>query len=69
MNSEELDKALHDSMNTLWKVYRSDSGKLFDTMRDLHKKYPDATVSDFMTHLCFGLLGAVRRKELMKNEG
>lgn len=66
MNSEEIDKALHECMSELWKVYRNDPDKLYDTLRELHKKYPDSTVSDFMTHMCFGLLGAVRRKEIIK---
>lgn len=62
-NGESLDKALHASMNLIWKTYREDPDGLYDLVRELYKKYPDATVCDFVVHMVFGLLNAVRRKE------
>lgn len=62
LNGEELDKALHDCMTTLWKAYRSGTKEFNDCFEGLYRKYSDPAVVRFIEGMGMGLVGAVNRK-------
>ena len=65
MNQEELDKALHDCMNTIWKAYRSGNVEEYNAcFQGLYDKYDDKTVVCFIQGMGMGLAPAVNRREL-----
>ena len=63
MDQMELDKALYDCMNTIWKAYRSGNVKDFNKcFSDLRMKYDDSVVECFIQGLGMGLAPAVNRR-------
>lgn len=66
MNCEELDRALHDCMNTIWKAYReavaSGNFKPFNNcFAGLYEKYDDITVQKFIQGMGMGLAPAATK--------
>lgn len=63
MDQMELDKALYDCMNTIWKAYRSGNVKDFNKcFSDLRMKYDDSVVECFIQGMGMGLAPAVNRR-------
>lgn len=63
MNGEELDKALYDCMNTIWKAYRSGNVKEFNScFQGLYDKYDDQVILGFISKMGMGLIPAVNRR-------
>lgn len=67
LEGEELDKALYDVMNTLWKAYRESviqkSYKTFNGCFDvLYGKYTDRGVVRFIEGMGMGLVNALNRR-------
>lgn len=63
MNGEELDKALHDCMATIWKAYRSGNVKEFNgCFSALRMKYDDSVIECFIQGMGMGLAPAVNRR-------
>jgi len=67
MNGEDLDKALHDCMNTIWKNYReavtSGNFKPFNKcFNDLYDKYEDLSVHRFIASMGMGLTPAATKR-------
>ena len=63
MNGDELDKALHDCMNTIWKAYRSGNVKAYNRcFQDLRYKYDDSVIECFIQGMGMGLAPAVNRR-------
>lgn len=60
---DELDKALHDCMTTIWKAYRSGNVKEFNKcFSDLRMKYDDSVIECFIQGMGMGLAPAVNRR-------
>lgn len=66
MNGEELDRALHECMSTIWKAYRDavQSGNFQpfnNCFGELYNKYDDITVQKFIQGMGMGLAPAATR--------
>lgn len=64
--NEDLDKALHDCMTTIWKAYREavQSGNFQpfnNCFGELYNKYDDITVQKFIQGMGMGLAPAATR--------
>lgn len=69
MDNEELDKALHDCMTTIWKAYRSGDVKTFNKcFNDLRMKYDDSVIECFIQGMGMGLAPAVNRRVHNENK-
>jgi len=65
MKQDELDKALHDCMTTIWKAYRSGNVKEFNScFQGLYDKYDDQAILSFISGMGMGLAPAVNRRVL-----
>lgn len=67
MNTEELDKALHECMGIIWKAYReSVKAKSFkpfnDCFPELYGKYSDTQVQLFIQGMGMALTPAAHRQ-------
>lgn len=63
MNGDELDIALHDCMNTIWKSYRAGAQTFNACFADLYKKYgDDPVVVSLIVDMGLGLAPAIARK-------
>lgn len=63
MSCDEMDKALHDVMTTIWKSYRAGAAEFNACFAGLHEKYGDDTaVESFINFMGFGLSPALARK-------
>lgn len=67
LKGEELDKALYDVMNTLWKAYRQsiyeNSYTAYnDSFKPLYAKYTDRGVVRFIEGFGMGLVNALNRR-------
>ena len=67
LSDENLDKALYDVMNTLWKAYRESvttkNYKTFNGCFDiLYGKYTDKGVVRFIESMGMGLVNAINRR-------
>lgn len=59
---EELDKALHDCMNSIWKAYRTGDVKVFNNIfKELYSEYSDPAVVCFIQGMGMGLAPAMNR--------
>ena len=60
---EEMDKALHDVITTIWQAYRKDCKTFNDCFAGLYEKYPDnKPVENLIIGMGMGLAPAVRAK-------
>ena len=64
---EHLDRAIYDSMTTIWKAYRESviagNYKQFNAcFRVLYDKYPDEAVEHFIQGMGLGLVSAMNRR-------
>lgn len=63
MGGEEMDKALHDVVTTIWQAYRKDCKTFNDCFAGLYGKYPDnKPVENLIIGMGMGLAPAVRAK-------
>lgn len=67
MNGDDLDRALHECMTTIWKAYReSVTSKNFkpynSCFSDLYEQYPDTAVQRFIQGMGLGLVDAMNRR-------
>lgn len=67
LTDEELDKAIHDCMNTLWKAYREsvttgDFKPYNACFNPLYDKYDDPAVQRFIQGFGLGLVDAINRR-------
>lgn len=67
LSGEELDKALYDVMNTLWRSYResvqSKNYKMFNgCFEQLYGKYTDRGVVRFIESMGMGFVNALNRR-------
>lgn len=72
LNGEELDKALYDVMNTLWKSYREsvntqNYAPYNNAFPALYEKYTDRTVVRFIEGFGMGMVNALNRR--VENNG
>lgn len=60
---EEMDKALHDVITTIWQAYRKDCKTFNSCFAGLYEKYPDnKLVENLIIGMGLGLAPAVRAK-------
>ena len=60
---EEMDKALHDVITTIWQAYRKDCKTFNSCFAGLYEKYPDnKPVENLILGMGMGLAPAVRAK-------
>lgn len=63
MDQQEIDKALHDCMTTIWKAYRSGDVKTYNKcFSELYGKYDDSVIECFIQGMGMGLAPAVNRR-------
>lgn len=63
MSTEEMDKALHEVMATIWKAYRTDCKTFNVCFETLHEKYGENyEIRNFISGMGLGLAPAVNRK-------
>jgi len=69
MNGDELDKALYDCMNTIWKAYRSGNVKEYnDCFAKLYAEYDNSLVQCFIQGIGMGLVPAVNMRGKNENQ-
>ena len=69
MKQDELDKALHDCMNIIWKAYRSGDVKEYNKcFSELYNKYDDNVVVCFIQGIGLGLAPAVNWRTANDNQ-
>ena len=67
MSGEELDRAIHDCMTTIWKAYRESvttgNYKPYNAcFRELYDKYTDLAVQRFIQGMGMGMVEAANRR-------
>lgn len=67
MKGDDLDKALHECMNVIWKAYRdsvtSCDFKIFnDCFNGLYEKYNDVAIQKFIGWMGLALVPAANRQ-------
>lgn len=68
MSCDEMDMALHDCMNTIWKSYRAGSETFNACFAGLYKKYgDDPAVVSLIVDMGLGLAPAIARKTANEN--
>lgn len=69
MSTEEMDKALHEVMTTIWKAYRTDCKTFNGCFEALHEKYGENyEIRNFISGMGLGLAPAVNRKAKEAND-
>lgn len=69
MSCDELDKALHDCMTTIWKAYRTGNVKEYNScFQGLYDKYDDQVILSFISGMGMGLTPAVNIRGRNENQ-